>query len=507
MFGRGSVVLACAALVLAGQLGHGGAAAASGCAGSGPPLRYVVLFDRGTSPAAAHREIESACGVPAAYYPEIAVGIATARDPRFAELLGPDRAFSAQAQRLVAQRSGAAAPGGLRPDTTDAAAVPAGDRTAEQWNMRLIGADAARPVEPGGRGVVVGVLDSGVDATHPELAAAVDEALSAGCLSGAPDRSPRAWAPTGSPHGTHVAGVVAAADDGSGVSGVAPGVRLASVRVIDDDGFVDPEAAVCGLMWAARHRMDIANSSFFVDPWTLSCAPKDGERVVHEAIARAVEYADSVGTLTVAAATNEAVNLTPSPDGTGLDPSGRCEALPASLPETVTVSAVGPDLRKPGYSSYGLGVVDVTAPGGEGDRCVLSTVPGGYGEVCGTSMAAPHVSGVAALLRSRDPEVSTDDLRTALGDQATPVACPADYDLTGDGTQDAYCAGYSGYNGFYGHGLVNALAAVDGAEASPQEQPRQAARGGDHAQRGEREQVRRVPEHGQVRYAYGQAPR
>jgi subtilisin family serine protease len=75
-------------------------------------------------------------------------------------------------------------------------------------------------------------------------------------------------------------------------------------------------------------------------------------------------------------------------------------------------------------------------------------------------MAAPHVSGVLALLASTHPNASPATLTRLLNNQSASVACPADYDLSGNGTQDAYCSGYAPYNGFYGHGLVNALAAV-----------------------------------------------
>jgi subtilisin family serine protease len=77
-------------------------------------------------------------------------------------------------------------------------------------------------------------------------------------------------------------------------------------------------------------------------------------------------------------------------------------------------------------------------------------------------MAAPHATGVVALLASRHPNSTPKELATMLTGEASQVPCPADYDLNDTGTQDGYCTGYGPYNGFYGHGLVNALAAVTG---------------------------------------------
>lgn len=455
----------CTILVLSGCVTAGPAAAGEpGCV-HGRALRYVVTFDRGTTEAAAQAEIDGACGATTVYYPQIAVAVATSGDPEFGGRIGLDRAFSAQAERLAAQRVAEVKPQPARAalPATDPARVPTEDLSGQQWDMRMI--DAGRP--RGSRDVVVGVLDSGIDPDHPDLSGAVDADDSAGCLTGAPDRSPSAWVPTTSVHGTHVAGIIAAADDGRGVTGVAPGVRVASVKVIDDRGYADPEAAVCGLMWAAARHMRVTNSSFFVNPWTLSCIRGTDRGVVHEVLARAVEFSTSAGTLNVAAATNEAVDLTPSARSGARGAGSGCEALPAGLRDVVAVSAVGAGRVKAGYSSYGLGVIDVTAPGGETGECVLSTVPGGYAPMCGTSMAAPHVAGVLALLASAAPEARPRQLRRTLEAQAMPMPCPADYDLTGDGLQDAYCTGYEGYNGFYGHGMVH----VPAPAAVPAGQP------------------------------------
>jgi subtilisin family serine protease len=323
------------------------------------------------------------------------------------------------------------------------------------------------------------VLDSGIDATHPDLAAAVAADRSAGCLSGKPDPKPQAWRPTTSLHGTHVAGTIAAADDGRGITGVAPGVRLASVKIVDDEGFVYPEYVVCGLMWATEARLRIANSSYTVDPWLLTCSDLPGQAVAHEAVRRAVTYATAHGTLSIAAIGNERMDLAdPRQDlhspNNAQQPRPRpvddhCEVLPAELPGVVAVSAIGANRVKSEYSSYGLGVVTVTAPGGDtaqrpevsSSGCVLSTIPGGYGYACGTSMAVPHVSGVAALLASSWPDATPAELASLLRRQAEPLPCPARYPGT------AACAGDS-VNSFTGYGLVDALRAVTANPATSQ---------------------------------------
>ncbi|ANZ35442.1 serine protease [Lentzea guizhouensis] len=435
-----------------------------GCTQPGPLLRYLVVFPQATTAATADAEITGSCGTTTVYYPEIAVAVATSPDPSFLRLIGPQRAYSAQAE-------GASKRAVKRKKDDTELLRPAGVRSGEQWDMDLINAPAAHSVSTGSKSVVVGVLDSGV-ARHPELASALAPELSAGCLTGKPDQSPAAWAPTTSAHGTHVAGTIAAADDGRGITGVAPGVRIASVKVVDDDGFIYPEYAVCGFMWAASQGMTVTNNSYFIDPYLFTCQSAPGQRVIYEAVRRAVDYAASRNVLNVAAAGNNAADLSrPGRDSLSptngdaqtrpVDPS--CVVLPVQLKNVVGVSAVDATKTKSSYSSYGLGAIDVTAPGGDSRApggCVLSTVPSGYDSSCGTSMATPHAAGVAALIASTHPEADAPQLGRMLNAQATTLACPEDYDLYGTGVQDAFCTGYSEYNSFYGHGLVDALAAV-----------------------------------------------
>lgn len=478
---RGTVVAALGAVALAVPVTSASALPvpvlplplAADCLPTGPVLRYVVLFPPGTAPADAAAEVTDACGTTVDYHPAIGVAVASAADRSFGSAIGADRAYSAGAEAL-----GPLAPGAL-PIPDPAVSVPAGgatardvaaaDRTAEQWDMALVRARAAGEMEPGDPDVVVGVLDSGVDPDHPDLVGALDRSRSASCLSGGADPAPSAWAPSGSTHGTHVAGTIAAADDGRGITGVAPGVRIASVRVVDDDGYIYPEYAVCGYMWAAAQGMRVTNSSFFVDPWLFTCADEPGQAVAHEAVRRAVTWATRAGVLHIAAVGNQETDLAnpvhddrspdnaPHPQPRPVDDN--CDVLPAELPGVVGVSAVGAERVRSGYSSYGRGVVDVAAPGGDpaqdpevsSSGCVLSTVPGGYGYACGTSMAAPHAAGVAALLASMRPRAEPEELADLLARTADPLPCPPPGDgpvCTGDGST------------FYGGGLVDALAAV-----------------------------------------------
>jgi subtilisin family serine protease len=310
----------------------------------------------------------------------------------------------------------------------------------------------------------------------------VDRSLSASCLGGVTDQSFASWQPTTSGHGTHVAGTIGAARNGIGVVGVAPGVRLAAVKVVTDQGFIFPEAAVCGYMWAATHGFDVTNNSYFIDPWEFNCRNDVRQRPIWVAVQRALRYATGQGVVTVAAAGNDQFDLqhkfvdTISPDDGSLPPeqrliNGACVELPAEAPGVVTVSATGPTGLISFYSSYGHGVVEVAAPGGdsrvpgsEPNGRVFSTIPGGgYGFMQGTSMASPHVAGVAALIRSLHPAMSPAAVTAQLERTADATACPAGRSYTPPGSSVTMnCFGGTANNGFYGHGEVNAFLAVTG---------------------------------------------
>lgn len=340
-------------------------------------------------------------------------------------------------------------------------------REGEQWDMRMIKADQAHLINDGDRDVLVGVLDSGIDADHPDLAANIDVADSVNCSdAGRPDRSATGWQPTTSDHGTHVAGTIAAARNGVGIVGVAPGVRIASVKVVNDDGFIYPEYAVCGFVWAATHGMDVTNNSYYVDPFMYFCQDQPDQYAAMEAVRRAVSWSTAQGVVHAAAAGNAATDLatnttdTTSPDDSTPIPrtiDEGCLDIPAELDGVVTVSSVqrfpaGTDeSRLSSFSNRGLGVIDVAAPGSS----ILSTVvrDNGYGLKSGTSMASPHVAGVLALMKSAHPELTPAEMIARLRAQADDKPC-------GTTTAGAPCVGAPEDNSYFGEGMVDALDAV-----------------------------------------------
>ncbi|MFF0551650.1 S8 family serine peptidase [Streptomyces sp. NPDC004311] len=325
-------------------------------------------------------------------------------------------------------------------------------------DMTQIKADQAWAVTTGSASVKVGILDTGVDDQHQDLAPNFNAADSASCAYGKPDTRTGAWRDVGT-HGTHVAGTVAAAKNGKGVIGVAPGVKISSVRIAEPGtSLFFAENTVCGFMWAGDHGFKVTNNSYYTDPWQFNCPDNADQAAIIEGVKRAQEYAESKGSLQVAAAGNSNLDLankttdTESPnDSTPVTRTitNACLDIPTELPGVVTVSAMG-TTAKASYSNYGLNVVDVTAPGGDATG-IYSTLPGGkYGSMSGTSMASPHVAGVAALLVSTNPGITPAQLRDKLATQANDVACPS----------DSRCKGTTAKNGFFGEGQVDALKAV-----------------------------------------------
>jgi subtilisin family serine protease len=248
------------------------------------------------------------------------------------------------------------------------------------WGVKRVGASDAW-TRTQGEGVKVAVIDTGIDATHPDLAGQVAGGFNA--LTGA---KPDAWQDDQG-HGTHVAGTIAAKRDGQGVVGVAPKARLYAVKVLDKDGNGNYSDVIAGIEWAASHGIKIANMSLGAD---------EGSEPLH----RAVQAALKAGMTIVAAAGN----------------SGGTVGFPGSYEETIAIGASDVNDKVAEFSSRGP-EVDFIAPGVD----VLSDkMGGGTVSLSGTSMATPHMTGLAALAIGAGAN-SPSAIRAALARAAKPL--------------------------------------------------------------------------------------
>ncbi|MER6371218.1 S8 family serine peptidase [Streptomyces mirabilis] len=462
----------------------------------GPNLAYVV------NTRTDHRTIESvekaisaAGGTVVIAYEKIGVIVVHSANPDFGKQIRAVRGVQSAGATRTAPLTAAGTTDEGAAQMLSAAEAAKVSRTAaageepleaDQWDLRAIGADKAAKTNPGSKNVTVAVIDVGVDDTHPDIAPNFSPSQSANCVSGKPDTTYGAWRPVDADHyhGTHVAGEIAAARNGIGVAGVAPGVKVSGITVAEPDAsqLFYPESVVCAFVFAADHGVEITNNSYYVDPWLYNCLDDPDQRAIVDAVNRAQLYAQKKGTLNVAAAgnsnddldSNALVDASSPDDSTAVtrtvDPH-KCFDVPTQLPGVVTVASTGVTSAKSYFSSYGKGVIDVAAPGGDKYQIpdtpskngrILSTMPNNqYGFLQGTSMATPHVAGVAALLKSKYPWASPAQLQALLKAEADNPGCPtAPYDGNGDGVVDATCVGGKHVNGFYGAGIVNALRAV-----------------------------------------------
>ncbi|MGW6199420.1 S8 family peptidase [Kribbella sp. NPDC055110] len=398
-----------------------------------------------------------------ATYDAIGVIVAHSTATDFADKLrgvdGVQKAGATRTTDLPAAVANPAIPPAVPEVTT---AQPEIDRA----DMTQIGADRAWAKNPGSKSITVGVLDTGVDDQHPDLKANFDASKSASCAYGKADTRAGAWRPIAE-HGTHVAGTIAGAKNGLGMVGVAPGVKVSSIRVAEaGTELFFPENTVCAFMFAADKGVSVTNNSYYTDPWLYNCPTDKDQDAIAEAVRRSVAYSDSKGVVNVAAAGNEnddLANKTEDPtspdDSTPTDRAvtNDCISLPTELPNVVVVASVDPTSAKSPFSNFGEGKINLAAPG----QAVYSTVPGGgYKLLDGTSMASPHVAGVAALLRSVDPKLNPAQVRARLAQQANDLACPP--------AASGECSGSAGNNSYYGEGLVDAAEAVGAASAQPQ---------------------------------------
>lgn len=462
---------------------------------------YVILYKSLKVPAKAAAAIEAAGGSVVTSYAAIGVVIAESNSPSFADTIGADTAVQgvSATSGLATTLEGQDQAG---PTASAVQTTSSGDPLSYlQWDMTQIHAPEAQAINPGSPSVVSAVLDSGIDVNHPDVASQIDYSSSVSCVGGVPDTDPSVWGYDFIGHGTHVAGIIAGAKNDIGITGVAPGTRVAAVKVADDNGFIFPESFICGITWAADHHLPLANVSLFIDPWYFACKDDPDQRAVWKAIQRAVKYAMGKGTSVIAAVGNTLDDLdhptvdyySPTTSPTTREITNACEILPVELTGVLGVSAVGATQQKAFYSNFGITAVDVTGPGGDflivtpeaETGQVVSSLPDyslyyyfaqnyfgtayqdcssgtcyTYGGLQGTSQATPHATGVAALALSHFGTLSPDELTTTLEETATPLACPPNPYQEADWVPPVNCTGDADQNNFYGHGEVDALAVV-----------------------------------------------
>lgn len=465
---------------------------------------YLVLYKSGGKAAGASlAAITAAGGAVVQDYSAIGVAVVKSSTPDFSgRLRAADpsvEAASSTASFGVAVHGGDEAQDAAASSADAATPAPAPGEDALgalQWDMRQIHAPEARAISGGSPSVTVGILDTGLDYSHPDLAPNIDFSKSASCVGGVPNQDPAAWRDDNG-HGTHTAGTIAAAKNGLGMVGIAPNVKLAGVKVGNPDGEFYPEAVVCAFMWAAEHGIEVTNNSYYADPWYFNCKTDPQQKAIWEAERRAIRYAQSKGTTVVAALGNYRDDLAhptadvQSPnDGTpgARDVTNACAVVPTELAGVVGVTANGSKGFKSYYSNYGSGVADVMAPGGDSRNVAPGLASGGilstwpsykacgnkvvdasgatYCYLQGTSMASPHAAGVAALIVSSGVK-NPGTVAARLGSTADPVPCPTDmapYAASPSVSNGApqTCTGGAGYNSFAGKGRINALTAIGG---------------------------------------------
>jgi lantibiotic leader peptide-processing serine protease len=558
--------LAVAATVAGTAVGGPAGAAGSTSAGTSP-TDYIVLTAVGADATAAKAAVARAGGTVIETNRDVGYLVARSRRTGFESAVDASPAVLGAARNRVigqapkAQRASRFAIEQLRTQAGGAGARSlgatgrhggSGGSAAEplaglQWDMRQIDATPTGSYarQPGSKKVLVGIIDTGIDGTHPDIAPNFSNALSRNFVTDMPDiDGPCEYASCVDPaneddneHGTHVASTIGSPINGLGIAGVAPNVTLVNIRAGQDSGYFFLKATLDALTYAGRIGVDVVNMSYYTDPWLYNCvdnpadspAEQEEQRVIRTATQRALDFARNRGVLPVAALGNEATDLNnPTFDDTSPDypvdaPKPRtvdnsCISVPAESRGVVGVTSLGQTTRKAYYSNWSTQEADVSAPGGDvydnpgNVRDVTGAVLAAYpkslaelngdlnpdgtpnnpavvqscnGSVCGyyqylqgTSMASPHAVGVAALIVSQFGHreghggfgLAARETQSKLLSSAVEHACPTPRTYhyvrhlpSGAVVEsDATCDGPTWDNAFYGHGIVNARAAVSG---------------------------------------------
>lgn len=439
-----------------------------------PAKQYVIVANaQGKGSTSFLKAVAEAQGKVTANIEAIGVVLAESSNPNFLAAMGQVKGVQQIAEDVMVQwipdYSNAI---GIEEANLTPASVNAEPGWAFQWNIRNIKADVTAAAGIQGEGVKrarVAVLDSGIWKDHPDIAPNLNVGLSRSFVPAEPGIEPIVL---GFSHGSHVSGIIAAPINDRGVQGVAPRAEIVFVKVLSSDtGSGSFGWLIQGILYASgpTARADVINMSLGATFDRIN-AGGGGAGPLIAALNRAINYATSAGTLCVSAAGNEGVNL-----------DSRLWSIPAQSGNGMAVSATGPINfahlgdnapmnRLASYSNYGQSVVNVAAPGGDfvlytedpsdpnydtwhldmvlspaGKLYVNPSNPTlGYRYVsywaAGTSMAAPHVSGVAALVVGRYGKLPPSQIKAIIENSADDILKPGADSATGKGRINAWRA-------------------------------------------------------------------
>ncbi len=413
------VIVVAAAAALAAATLASPAQAVRTAAEPAAETEYVVLYKEGANAADAQKAIEAAGGSIVKVNTAVGLATVTTTNSGFFAAVKDNSAIEGVARNRVigtapkAARVQAGAAKAIQAKAVEkegrAGATPvkrgknpkAEPLSDLQWDMQQIHANEAHKYETGDKRVLVGVLDTGVDGSHPDIAPNFNRALSRNFTVDIPTDAngdvvdgPCEVASCVDPadvdddgHGTHVASSIASPVNRLGVSGVAPNVSIVNIRAGQDSGYFFLQPTVDALTYAGDIGIDVVNMSYYVDPWLFNCVdnPADSpesqleQATIIRATQRALDYAHNRGVTLISAAGNEAMDYTKtntdtsSPDFVsvpGQAPYSRtippsCKSMPGEGDHVISVSSTGISKRKAYYSNYGDGFVDVASPGGD----------------------------------------------------------------------------------------------------------------------------------------------
>jgi subtilisin family serine protease len=491
----------------------------TGASAQSATKRWVIIYHQQNSiPSDADRSVGKAGGTITARLSEIGAAVAESGNVNFAADMARDPKVSDvvedielkmipdwdQLHAQVLDQSDINAAAATEPPGGDAQTGSDTFYNAFQWDKKRMRASnqGSYAVQQGRPDVTVAVLDTGadilpvphVDITNPATGTNFDAARSRAFFPVQPNPNgnpnPAAWDDKNG-HGSHCLSAVGAPINGIGMSGVAPKVRLVALKVLGDNGSGSLVALAQALVYSGVNHFDVASMSL------SAYVPHAGGQPLIKLVQRAADFARSNGVTLVAALSNESLDVS---DG---DTFRSTEVVPAELPGVIGVSATGYFNQKASYSNYGVGKTDVSAPGGDfavqtptnptplhaGD--VLGAwatescgFPNCYVFASGTSMACPNAAGVCALIISQYGDFTPDNsnklhmspqrvesyLQQTANNQPCPEPSTVNYFTviatgagpagTQVGAADQRCQGDTGYNNFYGKGIVDAFKAV-----------------------------------------------